>query len=430
MKRLFILAIGLGLVSSNTYAAPFYKVQCYDSKYNIVSCDDKAKVAKTKKIAKLSKKKSIKKETASERKARERAMALRELARQNETLKEELSSLRTANLIASAQTSTAPTAQAAPIVQASVPAPAATPMPTAATQIAKSIDTEEKSQWNFEAADWISKGFNSATDSKTNAVVSSPIQNELDLAVKYQPLKNMIFTAEEDIYWNWNNTTNADSNGFFGDNPSFAFDYLNLYTSETKQTTLGGQIKVVPGVNQSSRDKGMVAQFYLTAKLKSTFNDGKGYFKFESEVDPAINRYSTSAPTKTSYDSSMDPYTFNGLAYEKLTPNTRFAVAGNMVLGHRLIEGVTLEAGIKMTSSNKFASEILDSSGVNHTLVPEGWSTKMRVRFPSVIVSVSDRFTIMGILEANCSDISKDFKLYAADTNNSVTFFFVMDYAI
>ena len=430
MKRLFVLAIGLGLVSSNTYTAPFYKVQCYDSKYNVVSCDDKAKVAKTKKIAKLTKKKSIKKETASERKARERAMALRELAKQNETLKGELDSLRKANLIASAQTSVAPTAQAAPVVQASVPAPTATPMPTAATQIAKSVDTEEKSTWGFEATNWISKGFNSATDTKTKADVSSPIQNELDLAVKYKPQSNMIFVAEEDVYWNWSNTTNADSNGFFGDNPAFYFDYLGLYTSESKKTTINGEIKVVPGINQSSRDKGMVAQFYLTARMKTLFNDGKGYFKFEPEVDPAINRYSTAAPTKTAYDSSMDPYTFNGLAYENLSPNTRFAMAANTVLGHRLIEGVTLEGSIKMTTSNKFASEVTDSAGVNHIMTPEGWTTKMRVRFPQVIVSVSDRFTIMGILEADCGDISKDFKLYAADSNNNVTFFFVLDYEI
>ena len=428
MKRLFVLAIGLGLVSSNTYTAPFYKVQCYDSKYNVVSCDDKAKVAKTKKIARVFKKKSVKKETASERKARERAMALRELARQNETLKGELDSLRKANLIASAKTSVAPTTQAAPVVQASVPAPLATPMPTAATQIAKSIDTEEKSTWGFEATNWIYKGFNSATDAKTQAQVSSPIQNELDLAAKYIPQSNMIFTAEEDIYWNWNNTTNADSNGFFGDNPAFYFDYIGLYTSESKKTTLNGEIKVVPGINQSSRDRGMIAQFYLIAKMKSTFNDGKGYFKFETEVDPAINKYTTSAPTATTATDSMP--VFNGLAYENLTPNTRFAVAANTVLGHRLVEGVTLEGSIKMTSANKFASEITDTAGVNHTLTPEGWSTKMRVRFPQVIVSVSDRFTVMGILEADCNDISKDFKLYAADSNNNVTFFFVMDYAI
>ncbi|MCX6113548.1 MAG: hypothetical protein NTY22_09800 [Proteobacteria bacterium] len=390
MKRLFILAIGLGLVSSNTYTTPFYMVQCYDSKYKVVSCDDKAKVAKTKKIARVFKKKSAKKETVAERKARERAMALRALAKQNETLKGELDSLRRANLIASAQTSVTPTAQAAPVIQANVPAP--TPMPTAATQIAKSVEPEEQSAWGFEVANLISKPFNDTQDDK-KATVSSPLQNELDLIGKYKPTKNMIFNVEEDLYWNWNNTTNAANNGFDADNPAFYFDYLGLYVSESKQTTIDGEIKVIPGVKQDARDAGMVAQFYLRGIIKTKFNDGKGYFKFEPEVDPIINKYSTSAPTATTATDEMP--VFDGLAYERLTPNTRFAVAMQGSLGHKIMEGVTLETQLKFTSSNTFANEIIDSGGITRTLVPAG-----------------------------------GFKPFSTDANNSLTFLFIMDYEI
>ena len=428
MKRLFILAIGLGLVSSNTYTAPFYKVQCYDSKYNVVSCDDKAKVAKSKKIARVFKKKTVKKETASERKARERARALRELAKQNETLKTELDSLRKANLIASAKTSEVPTtAQAAPVVQASVPAPATTPMPTAATQIAKSVDTEEKSVWGFEATNYVFKSFNSTVDDKKNSV-SSPLQNELDLIVKYMPTSSMSFGAEEDIYWNWANTTNAANNGFALDNPSFCFDYFGLYVSENKQTTVDGEIRMVPGIKQKSRDAGMVAQFYFKSTIKSKFNDGKGYFKFEPEIVPIINKYSTSSPKATSF--SDDMFMIGDVGYERLSPNTRFAMDGKVSLGHKLMEGVTLEASAKFTSANTFADEFFDSSGINHTITPAGWSNSTQIRFPAVIIGVSDRFTVIARLEADCGDLAKGFKPYAVDDNNSLAFFFIMDYAI
>ncbi len=428
MKRLFVLTMGIALLSSNSYSAPFYKVQCYDSNYKVVSCDDKARVAKTKKVARVFKKKTTKTETVAERKARERALALRELAVQNETLKVQLEALRRANLIAAAKTTEAPAAQAAPVVQTAVPAPTPAPMPIASTQIAKNVDTEEPSQWGIEVADTISKSFNTATD-KNKASVSSPLQNELDFILKYKPASNMVFNVEQDIYWLWNNTTQADSNGFSADNPAFYFDYLKLYVSESKQTTINGQIKVVPGITQGSRDAGMVAQFYLTAYIKTKFNDGKGYFKFEPEVDPIINKYTTSAPTKTAYDSSMDPYTFNGLSYEPLSPNTRFAVATNMAVGHRLMEGVTLEASVKFTSANKFADEVF-TGGSTYTLTPEGWTNKVRVRFPNVVVSVNDKLTIVGRLEATSRNISTSFKPYSVDDNNTLGFYLVLDYEI
>ncbi|MEI6079700.1 MAG: hypothetical protein WCQ53_03570 [bacterium] len=421
MKRLFILAIGLGLVSLNTYSAPFYKVKCYDSKNRVVSCDEKAR---SKKIAKVSKK-PAKKESLAEKKARERAMALRELAKQNESLKGELDSLRKANLIAAAKTTEAPAAQAAPAVQASVPAP--TPVPTATTQIAKSVEPATPSAWGFEGTNWLSKGFNQATDDKNNKV-SSPVLNELDVTVKYKPDGNMVFNAEEDLYWNWNNTTNAPNNGFDADNPAFYFDYNNIYVSESKQTTIGAELKMIPGIKQASRDQGMVAQFYLKALIKTKFADGKGYFKFEPEVDPIINKYSTSAPTLTTYDETrMANTTFNGNGYEPLNPNTRFALAAKGYVGYKILDNVTIETSLKLTSANTYADEVLDG-GQLYTITPAGWSTKAQLRLPSVYVSINDNFTAIIRLEA--AGKLNSFKPFGVDDNNSLTFIVALDYEI
>jgi hypothetical protein len=404
MKKLLILAVGLGLVGLNAYSAPFYKVKCYDSKNRVISCDDKAR---TKKIAKVMKKKPAKKETLAERKARERAMALRALAKQNESMKSELDALRKANLIAAAKTEEAPKAQAAPVMQIAVP--------TTTTEIAKNVEPESQSSWGFEAFNEISRSFQ--TD--------SPVQNELDLALKYKPTKDMIFTFEEDLYWFWTNPSGVANSGFQPDNPQFIFDYAGLYVSEDKHTTLDGRIKAVPALTQSSRDKGMVVQFTFKGYLKHKFNEGKGYLKLEPEVSPIISRFTTSAPTDSQYDE--DQFDAGGIYYEKLTPNTRFSMAAKGVVGHRILDGVNMEGAIKIQGNYTYADEVLNGSQII-TIQPAGWNNKMVITLPKVIVSVSDRFTVSGKFEASSNFAS--FKPFTVDNNNDLGIFFALDYEI
>lgn len=422
MKRLFVLAIGIALVSSKSYSAPFYKVECYDSNYKVVSCDDKARATKSKKIARVYKKKTVKTvrtESLAERKARERAMALRELAKQNETLKYELDSLRRANLITAARTSEAPATQAAPVSQAVVPAP----MPIASTQIAKNVDQEEASQWSAGITNELSKVLTTGSTGK-----STPLLNELDLAVSYTPYKDMTFTAEEDIYWLWSNPDNEVNNGFKGDNPQFYVDYSNIYVSPSKQTTIGGQIKVVPGITQSSRDAGMIAQFTFKVRIATKFNDSKGYLKLEPEINPAINRYSAAGAKNT--DCLSNPSACFGTDteyYEKLTPNTRFALAVKGIVGHKLLDNVTAEASIQFKGAYKYADEVY-SGGQLYTITPAAWSNKAVITLPKVIISVSDKFSIAGKLEFSSN--FENFKPFTSEEGNSMAAFFALNYSI
>jgi hypothetical protein len=415
MKKLLILTVGLALVSLNAYSTPFYKVKCYDSKNRVISCDDKAR---TKKIAKVAKKKPAKKETLAERKARERAMALRALARQNESMKSELDALRKANLIAAAKTEEAPKAPAAPVTQVAIP--------TTTTEIAKNIEPEDQSSWGLGVTNEVSKGFRTVTDASTGTTVYSPFKNELDLAVSYKPAKNMTFTFEEDLYWNWSNPNNDPNSGFEADNPQFKFEYSNLYVSESKRTTIGGEIKAVPAVTQSSRSQGMIVQFTLKGKIKHKFNDSKGYLKFEPELSPIINRFSTSPATQTQVDE--DDFPAGGMYYEKLTPNTRFSMAAKGIVGHRILDGVDIEAAVKLKGDYKYADE-LTVGGQIYTLTPAGWNNSMYITIPRVVVSVSERFTVIGKFEASCKNLSQ-FKPFGLDKYNDMGVFFALDYAL
>jgi hypothetical protein len=411
MKKLLIIGLGFGFIL-NANSSPFYKVQCYDANNRVISCDEKAKVASKKPTKKIAKKK-VKKETLAEKKARERAMALRELAKRNEALKSELEALRNANLLASAKTSEEPeSALLAPEVKSAVPAP----VQISTTQIASDIEPVDEAKWIFSVSNEIAKSFR--TD--------SPIVNELDLALTYSPTKSMFFTFEEDLYWNWTNPQAAANSGFQPDDPQFVFDYIGLYSSESKQTRIDGRIKLVPGVIQASRDAGKLLGINLRARTTMKFNDGKGYVRLDPEVNAFIHKYSTSAPTANQYQEGM--FDAGGIYYETLSPNTRFSTSLKTIVNHRLMDSVNLEAAVRMRGSYKYADEVVNGGQI-HTITPAGWVNDLVITVPKVIVSVSERFSIEGKFEANCKNIS-NLSLFGVDDYNDLGVFFRFTYEI
>ncbi len=391
MKKLLVLMI---VASFSVQAAPFYKVKCYDSNNKLVSCDEAARAqAKAKKVVK---KKTAKKETLAQKKARERAIALREIARQNEELKNEIQALRKASLLAAAKREEAPsyTAVLAPQTQAVIPAP------TAQTVVAKDTVSENPNKWGFAIANEVGKSFKSET----------PLTNMLDLDVMYQATDHISLGVEQEFVWNWNTTSTAKETGFSFVDLLLMFNYAKIFQSDDKLNTLDGDINTYIATTKGTRDAGQLGNARFRAKFKRSFNDGKGSIGLQPAFTWYINKNTTSAPT-----GNPEKYAPVGDdEFEKLNPNNKYRFGLKSIFNHRLMDGVKFEAYVDLKSTKTHADEALNSQGNLTTIVPAGWKNTFELCLPKVIISVSDRFTVEALLKTS-TNLSQ-FKLYNTDT--------------
>jgi len=417
MKRFWFIIATAGLIAGMTAeAAPFYKVQCYDANDKLVNCNDIANVKKHAKVKTRSKiAKAKRSDSLAQKKAREKAIALRELAQQNEELKSEMQALRKANLLAAAKTEEKPadTAQLAATTTVQVPAPA-TPIST--TQVAKDPEADNKSPWSFEAMNWVSKSM----------AANTPLANELDLSAAYAISPEYAFALEDDPVWNWTNPKNDPKQGFaFGDiQPIFIFN--NIYTSPSKQTILKGDINGWVGVSEASRDQGMIMNARFRLKLITKINDGKGWFRFDPFVTPVIRRYTTSAPTGALTDSNT--FSMNdGSSYEKLQPYSRLETGIKVWFHHTISGGLSFESTIKIRGKYTYADE-LDTGSEIITLTDAHWMTDIQLELPRIMYTVNDNLTIDGAL-LSLGSLSS-FRPYSIDNGNDLQFLFRITYDI
>lgn len=408
MKKLLVLMIA---ASFSLQAAPFYKVKCYDSNNKIVSCDEAARAQAKKKIA--SKKKAKKKETLAQKKARERAIALRDIARQNEELKNEIQSLRKAALLAAAKNEEKPaeTAVLAPQTQTAVPAP------TAQTVVAKDTVSDNPNKWSFEIANEAGKSFKTGT----------PLTNMLDLDVYFQATDHMSLGVEQEFTWNWTTTTSSPSTDFRFENLLLMFNYAKIFQSDDKLNTLDGDINTYIATTKRTRDAGQLANARLRLKFKRSFNDNKGALKFE----PAFTWYINKAATQNPASVTNDYIAIGDDQFEKLNPNNNYRFGLKSIFNHQLMENVTFEAYVDIKSTKTHADNALSSGGTLVTVTPAGWVNTMEIGFPKIIVNVSERFAVQALFKTSTS--FDEFKLFNTDpaiANSDTAIAFRISYAI
>jgi len=419
MKRFWFIIATAGLIAGMTAdAAPFYKVQCYDANDKLVNCNDVAKVKKHVKRKTNSKIAKAKKTDAlAQKRAREKAIALREMAKQNEELKAEMQALRKANLLAAAKTEEKPADTAQLAATTTIALPAATPIST--TAIAKEPETDQKSPWNFDAMNWVTKSMQENT----------PLQNELDLTITYTWSPDYSFSLEEDLNWNWTNPNKDKKQGFAFSDIQPIMNFNNIYTSPSKQTTLTGDINGFIGVSEASRNAGMVVAARFRLKLKTKINDGKGWFRFDPFITPAIHRYTTGAPTASSIDDLTESNSFSlgDAAYEKLQPNSRIATGIKVWFNHKIAGSLSFETTAQLRGKYTYADEV-DTGTTILTLTEAQWKSDMELVLPRIIYAVNDSLTLDGALTAT-GPLSK-FKPYSIDDGNDLQFVFRMIYGI
>ncbi len=412
MKKLLVLVLA---ASFSLQAAPFYKVKCYDSNNKVVSCDEAARAqAKAKRVA-ANKKKAKKKETLAQKKARERAIALRDIARQNEELKYEIQSLRKAALLAAARTEEKPadTAVLAPQTQTAVPAP------TAQTVVAKDTVSDDANKWSFEIANEVNKSFKTAT----------PLTNTLDFDLNYQATDHMSLGVEQEFVWNWTTTTNAPTTNFSFVDLLLMFNYAKIFQSEDKLNTLDGDINTYIATTKSTRDAGQLGNVRLRLKFARSFNDSKGSIGFQPAFTWYINKNATSAPTGSITDANK--YTLGDDDFEKLNPNNNYRFGLKSVFNYKLMEDVTLEAYADVKSTKTHADNALTSGGSLVTITPASWVNTLEICFPKVIVKVSNRFSVQALFKTSTS--LSEFKLFSTDpsvSTSDTSIAFKVSYAI
>lgn len=420
MKRfLFIIATAGLMVGMNAEGHPYYKVQCYDVNDKLVSCDDVA-VAKTKKhthVYKSNKAKIAKAKKAADalaqKNAREKAIALRELAKQNEELRAEMQALRKANLLAAAKTEEKPADTAQLATTTTVQLPVA---PTSTTQIATDVEEKDEVKFGGGITDEVTQGFKEG----------DLFKNELDLAFDYIPTKHLTVEIEQDMYWNW--TTGADSNrGFKFDDLTLMLAYGDIYHTEDKLGQLDGHVKLSLPTTQKSRDFGKVLGIEFKAKWKQMVNNSKGFVKFEAAVTPVINRYSTAPIGSGNGETTMA----NGLPWEKLAPNTRFKTGFKTVFNHKLVGALSFETSAAINSAYLFADEVQNDDGTVITVQPAAWSNTLELVLPKFIYTVSDAVSIATKLVTSTS--FDEFKLFNTDKtfgNSDFGVYFSLSYSI
>jgi len=383
--------------SFSLQAAPFYKVKCYDSNNKLVSCDEvaRANAAKAQKVAKA--KKKVKKETLAQKKARERAIALRDIAKQNDELKREIEALRKATLLAAAKTEEQP-AQTAVLA-----APTQTVVPTAQASVTKDTVTDNPNKWAFSIANELGKSMKSDT----------PLTNTLDLDLFYNATDHMKLGVEQEFVWNWTTTTNAPTTNFSFVDLLLMFNYSKIFQSDDKLNTLDGDINTYIATTKGTRDAGQLANVRLRLKFKRAFNDSKGSIGFQPAFTWYINKATTSAPT-----GNPEKYIPVGDdQYEKLNPNNNYKFGLKSIFNHKLMDSVTFEAYVDVKSTKTHADEALSNQGDLVTITPAGWNNSLEIGLPKVIVSVSERFSIEALLKTSTS--FSNFKLYNTDDANT-----------
>jgi hypothetical protein len=413
MKRFWfiIAAVALTVGMNALNAAPFYKVQCYDANDKLVNCNDVGKVkkhAKKSTKSKIAKAKVKKSDALAQKKARERAIALR-LAKQNSELKTEMEALRKANLLAAAKTEEKPAATAQ--LAAAAPAPAPVVAPTSTTQIAKDVEpAKETSQFAGGLANEVTQGFRSGDQ----------LANELDIWFDYIPTKHITFEIEQDMTWNWTvpapttKSPNPDHSFSFADLTLMA-NYSDIYHTEDKLGQLDGHIKLSFPTTQASRDAGRIVAIEFKGKYKQMINNSKGFFKFEAKAVPVINRYSTSAPSLTSAteDNSSMWTTVNGLPWEKLSPNARFKMGVKTAFSHVLTGPLSFETSIAVDGVYSYADEVV-SGGSTQTITPAAWKNTFELTLPKFTYQISSAVKI----EAKLVTVTTfdQFKLFNTDS--------------
>ena len=403
MKRFLFIIAAAGFIAgmSAANATPFYKVQCYNAHDKLVNCDDVGKVkkhAKKSTKSKIAKVKGKKSNALAEKKARDKALALRKLAKQNAELKAQMQALRKANLLAAAKTEEKPadTAQLAATSTVSIPAP------TSTTQIAKDVEpSKEETQFGGGILNEVSQGFRG----------DDPLANEVDFWFDYMPTKHITLELEEDLFWNWNIAGTAKDHGFSFADLTLMANYSDIYHTEDKLGQLDGHVKVIFPTTQASRDAGRILAIEFKGKYKQMINNSKGFFKFEVKAVPIINRYSTSAPTLTSAvgaDSSLIQ-TVNGLPWEKLSPNARFKMGAKGVFNHKIAGALSFETSIAIDGTYLYGDEAVDGTVVQ----PSAWSNTLELTLPKFIYTVSDAVSI----EAKLVTVATfdNFKLFNTD---------------
>jgi hypothetical protein len=394
MKKLLVLMIA---ASFSLQAAPFYKVKCYDSNNKLVSCDEvaRANAAKAQKVAKA--KKKVKKETLAQKKARERAIALRDIAKQNDELKREIEALRKATLLAAAKTEEQP-AQTAVLA-----APTQTVVPTAQAEVTKDTVTDNPNKWAFSIANTVEKSMKADT----------PLTNGLDLDLFYNATDHMQLGVEQSFSWNWTTTTNAPTTSFSFVDLLLMFNYSKIFQSDDKVNTLDGDINTYLATTKGTRDEGQLANIRLRLKFKRSFNDSKGSIGFQPAFTWFVNKATTTAPTGdlTKYEQFGDDQ------FEKLSPGTNYVVGLKSIFNHKLMDSVTFETYVNLKSTRKHADEALGSQGNLVTVTPAEWQNTIEIALPKIVVSVSERFNIEALLKTTTS--FSNFKLYNTSPDNT-----------
>lgn len=416
MKRFWFIIATAGLIAGMTAeAAPFYKVQCYDANDKLVNCNDIAALKKHAQVKKNTKSKiaKVKKSDAlAQKKAREKAIALRALAKQNADLKAEMQALRKANLLAAAKTEEKPanTAQLASVSTVQVPV-----APTSTTQIAKETETKEESQFAGYIVDEATQGFKQG----------DLLKNELDIGFDYSPTQHITFEIEQDMYWNWTTGESGDR-GFVFDDLTAQMGYKDIYHTEDKLGQLDGHIKLSLPTTQRSRDFGKVIGIEFKGKWKQLVNNSKGFLKFEAKVTPVINRYST-GPT----GSTTDRVVVNGLPWEKLAPNTRFKAGFKTIFNHKLVGALAFETSVAVDSAYLFADEVTNDDGTITTIQPAAWNNTIEITLPKFVYTVSDAVKVETKLVTSTN--FEEFKLFNTDktfTGSNFGVYFKISYDI
>lgn len=403
------------ILSGSLYSAPFYKVQCYDANDKLVNCNDVVTAKKS--IAKV--RKTIKKkpagETLAQKEARERAIALREIAKQNEELKAEMQALREATLLASAKTAETPatTAQLAPQTTMAVPAP------ISKAEVAKETSDESKSPFSGGLSNEVSKSFKSDT----------PLSNELSAWISYEVDENISLELSNYMGWNWNVPSGKKDHSFkFGD-LNARFYYNGVYVSPNEQTKLNSRIQLTVPTTSSSRDTGMILAVQFRTRLDTKFNSGKGTFRLENTVTPNFHRFSSeNNPT----GKSENPFSFNDKDYERLNPNTRFKLGFLTMANHKLTSDLTLEAEVSISANYTYAAEMID--GDTNTLVttsPAAWVNSLAITFPKLTLAITDSFNFQGKVQTKTN--LAEFKLYNVDSavkGSDTAVYMTLEYSI
>jgi hypothetical protein len=426
MRKLFLtLLIAVFFLSTQLIAQEddmHYEMKCYNQGQKC-PCNKKTK----KKVANLSGKKNkrLASKSDAKKRARAKALALRNAAKENQKLKDELEALRRANLIAAAKQQKTPSeAQLAEGTEVSAPK-----MVVSKEEISSAVaETGPVSAFYGSIENAVNKdvekeGANSPLSDTTKVVLGfRPLQND-DLKIHIEPAFAWVSNNNVD-------TTTNSSSYFEMKNTPIVVEHNNIAKFEKISSVLKGSLTGVIPTNGSDRNGGLIMGIQSNLTFHTDFDNTKGNVELSPGFAFDIRQNTTAAPSANASSVSDDKTftTSDGSMFEKLDPNTQYTVSTQLQVQHSIVDHLAAAIWLKFNFNKKYA-DTMAYNGSLLTVTPDLWENKMELGLKAPIDFTNKGIGFGGEIGFVSKGLVSGFRPFSSSDNNLMSLYFKISYS-